>query len=102
MVSPLDGESVSERKVARRFLESAKRGHDPLYAAYVLILVLGLRKGEVVGLPWSAVNLDGAELDIGWQLQRVPPRVATPGDQDRGLRRNAAAARHLRDRATDA
>ena len=56
---------------ARRFLESAKRDQDPLYAAYVLILVLGLRKGEVVGLPWDAVNLDGAELDVGWQLQRI-------------------------------
>ena len=56
---------------ARRFLESAKRDRDPLYAAYVLILVLGLRKGEVIGLPWSAVDLDHAELDIGWQLQRV-------------------------------
>ena len=56
---------------ARQFLESAKRDQDPLYAAYVLILVMGLRKGEVVGLPWSAVNLDRAELDIGWQLQRV-------------------------------
>jgi integrase len=32
---------------------------------------VGLRKGEVVGLPWSAMNLDQAELDIGWQLQRV-------------------------------
>jgi integrase len=49
---------------ARRFLESAKRDRDPLYAAYVLILVLGLRKGEVIGLPWSAVNLDQAELDV--------------------------------------
>lgn len=56
---------------ARRFLESAKRDHDPLYAAYVLILILGLRKGEVVGLPWNAVSLDSAELDVGWQLQRV-------------------------------
>ncbi len=56
---------------ARRFLESAKHDHDPLYAAYVLILVLGLRKGEVIGLPWNAVSLDAAELDVGWQLQRV-------------------------------
>jgi integrase len=56
---------------ARQFLESAKRDQDLLYPAYVLILVMGLRKGEVVGLPWSAVNLDRAELDIGWQLQRV-------------------------------
>jgi integrase len=56
---------------ARQFLESARQDRDPLYAAYVLILVLGLRKGEVIGLPWSAVDLDCAELDIGWQLQRV-------------------------------
>jgi integrase len=44
---------------ARQFLESAKRDQDSLYAAYVLILVMGLRKGEGVGLPWPAVNLDG-------------------------------------------
>lgn len=56
---------------ARQFLESARREHDPLYAAYVLVLVLGLRKREVIGLPWSAVDLDRAELDVSWQLQRV-------------------------------
>jgi integrase len=56
---------------ARQFLESARQDQDPLYAAYVLILVMGLRKGEVVGLPWFAANLQGAELDISWPLQRV-------------------------------
>jgi integrase len=56
---------------ARRFLESARNDGDPLYAAYVLILILGLRKGEVLGLPWNAVDLDGGELDVSWQLQRV-------------------------------
>jgi hypothetical protein len=34
---------------ARTFLESARSAGDPLYAAYVLVLVLGLRKGEVLG-----------------------------------------------------
>jgi integrase len=34
---------------ARRFLESARSDGDPLYAAYVLVLVCGLRKGEVLG-----------------------------------------------------
>jgi hypothetical protein len=29
---------------------SAVKGADPLYAAYALILVLGLRRGEVLGL----------------------------------------------------
>ncbi len=41
---------------ARRFLESARSDSDPLYAAYVLVLVLGLRKGEVLGLAWDSVN----------------------------------------------
>ncbi len=53
------------------FLESARSDHDPLYAAYVLMLVLGLRRGEVLGLPWSNVNLDIGELDVSWQLQRT-------------------------------
>ncbi len=56
---------------ARQFLESARRERDPLYAAYVLILVLGLRKGEVIGLTWQSVDLDRAELETAWQLQRV-------------------------------
>jgi integrase len=56
---------------ARRFLESARREEDPLSNAYVLILVLGLRKGEVLGLSWEDVNLDGAQLHVNWQLQRV-------------------------------
>jgi len=34
---------------ARRFLESAYADRDPLYPLWVLILVLGLRKGEVQG-----------------------------------------------------
>lgn len=56
---------------ARLFLESARADGDPMYAAYVLVLILGLRKGEVLGLTWEAVNLDGGELDVAWQLQRV-------------------------------
>jgi integrase len=56
---------------ARWFLESAWHAGEALYAAFVLILVLGLRKGEVLGLTWELVDLDGAELYIGEQLQRV-------------------------------
>jgi integrase len=56
---------------ARRFLESARRDDDVLYAAYVLVLVLGLRMGELLGLTWELVSLDSAELYVGEQLQRV-------------------------------
>jgi integrase len=56
---------------ARRFLESARSDSDPLYAAYVLVLVLGLRKGEVLGLAWDAVNFEQGTLVPDHQLQRV-------------------------------
>jgi integrase len=56
---------------ARRFLESAREAGDPLYAAFVLILVLGFRKGEVLGLAWDEVDLDNRRLMIEWQVQRV-------------------------------
>ena len=42
-----------------------------MYAAFVLILVLGPRKGEVLGLRWGAVDLAGRELVIAHQVQRV-------------------------------
>ncbi len=60
---------------ARRFLESARADADPFYAAYVLVLVLGLRKGELLGLTWDDVDLDGGELTIDRQLQRVGTRL---------------------------
>ncbi|MBG6103176.1 integrase [Micromonospora vinacea] len=56
---------------ARKFLESARHDEDPLYAAYALVLVTGLRKGEALGLTWEDVDLDAGELTIGRQLQRV-------------------------------
>jgi integrase len=60
---------------ARLFLEKAQSAGDPLYAAYVLILVLGLRKGEALGLAWELVDLEAGELYVGEQLQRVGRRL---------------------------
>lgn len=60
---------------ASRFLASARDDGDPLYAAYVLILVNGLRKGEVLGLVWPSIDENEAELDISWQLQRIGKKL---------------------------
>lgn len=49
---------------ARHFLESARSERDTLYAAYVLVLVLGMRKGEVLGLRWEAIDTDARELMV--------------------------------------
>jgi integrase len=56
---------------ARQFLESARADKDPFYAAYVLVLVLGLRKGEMLGVTWPGIDLEAAELTVDMQIQRV-------------------------------
>lgn len=56
---------------ARHFLESARADEDRLYAAHVLVLAMGLRKGEVLGLTWDAVDVDQAVMVVDHQLQRV-------------------------------
>lgn len=77
VAKPRKGHKVKPWSVdeARQFLESARLAGDPLYAAYVLILVLGLRKGEVLGLTWERVDLDEPELMVEEQLQRVSRRL---------------------------
>jgi integrase len=42
-----------------------------LYALYVLALCLGLRRGEVLGLRWTDIDLDGRKLEVVQTLQRV-------------------------------
>lgn len=56
---------------ANTFLSSAREDDDPLYAAYVLILITNLHRGQVLGLTWPSIDLDRCELDASAQLQRV-------------------------------
>jgi len=51
------------------FLSTART--DPLYAAFVLAVALGMRRGEIIGLRWSDVDLNGRALVIREQVQRV-------------------------------
>jgi integrase len=62
--------SVAE---ARAFLHAARR--DPLYPALVLLLVYGLRRGEVLGLSWNDVDPDQEVIRIRQQLFRVSGRL---------------------------
>jgi integrase len=53
----------------RRFLRSAA-GH-PMYAAFLLTTLRGLRRGEACGLRWSDLDLDAGLAYISRQVQRV-------------------------------
>jgi integrase len=65
------------------FLEAARR--DPLYAVFVLAIAMGLRRGELVGLRWSDVDLDNRVLHVRQQTQR---RRGTLSDDDPKSRRS--------------
>ncbi|MDF5756178.1 site-specific integrase [Spongiactinospora sp. TRM90649] len=54
---------------ARAFLQVAR--FDPLYPAFVLLLVYGLRRGEALGLRWADVDFDEDQVHIRQQLIRV-------------------------------
>jgi integrase len=54
---------------ARAFLAAAR--DDPVYPAFVLLLLYGLRRGEVLGLRWADVDLEDAEIRIRQQIGRV-------------------------------
>ena len=54
---------------ARAFLDAAK--NDPLYPAFVLLLLYGLRRGEVLGLRWRDIDEDDGEIRVRQQVQRA-------------------------------
>jgi integrase len=57
-----------------QFLASIE-GHR-LYAAYHLIALRGLRRGEAAGLRWCDIDLDGKTAVICQQLQQYDGRLA--------------------------
>lgn len=60
---------------ARRIL-AAVEGHRHA-ALYHMLLTLGLRKGEVLGLRWRDLNWEKAEIKIAQQIQTVDGKTGT-------------------------
>ncbi|MEU7345768.1 tyrosine-type recombinase/integrase [Streptomyces bacillaris] len=54
---------------ARQFLDAARA--DRLHALYELALRTGLRRGELLGLHWADVDLDGGTASVCRSLQRT-------------------------------
>lgn len=54
---------------ARQFLGVSES--DPLHAAFVLLILYGLRRGEVLGLRWQDIDFGAGTIRIEQQVQRV-------------------------------
>lgn len=67
------------------FLAAARK--DPLYAAFVLAITMGLRRGEIVGLRWADIDLERRVLHVRQQTQRR--RGVLYDDDPKGRRRRA-------------
>jgi integrase len=81
---------------ARRLLTAA--AGDPLEALYVLALTCGMRQGELLGLRWRDIDLDGAVLAVRQQAQRVKGQWTFPEPKTAKSRRTI----HLSTMAVDA
>ncbi|WP_199806827.1 MULTISPECIES: site-specific integrase [unclassified Streptomyces] len=60
---------------AGRFLDDVLNRDDPLFAAWVLVLCLGLRRGEVLGLTWQSIDFETGELYVDHQIQRAGRQI---------------------------
>ncbi|MGH3343691.1 MAG: site-specific integrase [Carbonactinosporaceae bacterium] len=70
---------------ARLFLASTRE--SPLHVGFVLLLFLGMRRGEVLGLRWHDVDSDAGELRIRQQLQRIDGQLVQGPVKSRAARR---------------
>lgn len=73
-----EGKSLSAEEVGK-ILSEAK--NEKLYPIIVLTVCTGLRKGEVMALKWSNINLDEKELYVEGSLCKVPVGVDDKGHQ---------------------
>ena len=73
---------------ARQFLRSVPREHR-WYALYAMALMLGLRRGEVLGLSWSDLDFEHATVRVRHGLHRVE------GELRLGLVKTDGSARRL-------
>ena len=85
---------------AREFLAVAR--NDALYPAFVLLLLYGLRRGEVLGLRWVDVDRENDQLHVRQQVQRtkdqlwIGPVKTTAGCRDLPLLQLASDVLEIR------
>ncbi|QIS18583.1 tyrosine-type recombinase/integrase [Nocardia terpenica] len=61
-----------EVEEARAVLRKSRERNDPMFARWLMALLLGSRQGECLGLTWDRVNFEEETLDLSWELQWLP------------------------------
>jgi integrase len=103
--TPERGEPWSAQE-AGSFLRSAI--DEPLYAAFVLLLFYGMRRGEVLGLTWDSLDFARGTIRVRQQLQRADGKLELSPLKTKASRRplpllgfvETALAKHKRAQAT--
>jgi integrase len=80
-----------------------------LHAAFVLLATTGMRRGEVVGLRWDDVHLEGLRLQVRHSVTTAENKIVVDGPKTRRSRRSialdddtvAALRRHRRRQAEE-
>lgn len=72
----------------RRFLGHVR--DDRLYAAFLLAATTGMRRGEILGLAWSSLDLNASRLSVSRSLVSVDYRVEISEPKTAQARRQVA------------
>ena len=76
---------VLTREEMQKFLIQAR--YEGYYELFLLELATGLRRGELLALRWSDVDLDTGELRVSRQLNRVSGKLTVSEPKTRASRR---------------
>lgn len=78
----------------RRLLEAAK--NTRLYALYVVLSMVGLRRGEVLALRWEDIDLEVGTLRVERQVQRIRglPELVVGAPKSKSSRRMVSLPPH--------
>lgn len=80
---------------ARRLLETSRANKDPFYVAWLLMICCGLRRGEMLGLRWSDIDVDRAVLHVERQRIRVDGRILVTRPKSPASIRDIPLSDHL-------
>jgi integrase len=72
----------------RRFLEAVR--DDRLYAVFLLAATTGMRRGEILGLAWSSLDLEASRLSVSRSLVSVDYKVQLSEPKTAQARRQIA------------